>query len=174
MNSVDAIKELREQTSCGIIDCKNALEEAKGDFEKAKTILQKRGLEIAAKKGSRTAREGRVEGYVHNGNKIGVLVEVNCETDFVARSDDFARFSKDLAMHIAAMAPDYIREDEVPGDVLSDQKDKKTFLKEKVLLNQPFVKDQSKSVQDCLNELVAKIGENTFVSRFTRYKLGQH
>ena len=149
--SVDEIKELREQTSCGVIECKKALEEAKGDFIKAKEILMKRGLEMAAKKGGRLAKEGRVESYVHLGNKIGVLLEVNCETDFVARSEDFCRFTKELAMHIAAMNPDNVQ----------------------VLLQQPFVKDAGKSIQDLLNELVAKIGENTLVNRFTRFKVGE-
>jgi hypothetical protein len=121
--SLDSIKELRELTSCGVIECKKALEEAKGDIKKAKEILQKRGLEIAAKKGSRTAKEGRVESYVHLGNKIGVIVEVNCETDFVARSEDFCKFTKDIALHIAAMAPKYIRKEDIPADVLAQQKD---------------------------------------------------
>ena len=173
MNSVDAIKELREQTSCGVIDCKKALEEARGDLKKAKEILQKRGLEIAAKKVGREAKEGRVEGYVHNGSKIAVLVEVNCETDFVARNEDFTKFTKDLAMHIAAMAPEYIREDQVPAEVLRQQSNPELYRKEKVLLSQPFVKDQGKTIQDYLNELVAKIGENILISRFVRYQVGQ-
>ena len=173
MNSVDAIKELREQTSCGVIECKKALEEARGDLKKAKEILQKRGLEIAAKKVSREAKEGRIEGYVHNGNKIAVLVEVNCETDFVARNEDFTKFTKDLAMHIAAMAPDYIKEDQIDAGVLRQQANPGLYLKEKILLNQPFVKDQSKTIQDYLNELVAKIGENILISRFVRYQVGQ-
>ena len=173
MNSVDAIKELREQTSCGVIDCKKALEEARGDLKKAKEILQKRGLEIAAKKAGREAKEGRVEGYVHNGSKIAVLVEVNCETDFVARSEDFIRFTKDLAMHIAAMAPEYIKDTEVPGDVLSQHPNRELYFKEKVLLSQPFVKDQGKTIQEYLNELIAKIGENILISRFIRYQVGQ-
>lgn len=172
--SVDHIRELREQTSCGVIECKKALEEAKGDFSKAKEILLKRGLEIAAKKSGRVAKEGRVEGYVHMGNKIAVLVEVNCETDFVARNDDFAGFTKDLAMHIAAMAPEYISEKNVPPDVLAQQPDQEIFRKEKVLLSQTFIKDQSKTIQDCLNGLVAKIGENILINRFVRYKVGEH
>jgi elongation factor Ts len=171
--SVDTIKELREATSCGVIDCKKALEEARGDMTKAKEILRKRGLEIAAKKGSRTAKEGRVEGYVHMGNKIAVLVEVNCETDFVARNEDFCRFSKDVAMHIAAMDPKYISEKDIPGDVLSGIKDKEMFVKEKCLLHQLFVRDTSMTIQDYLNSILAKMGENIFISRFVRYKVGQ-
>src|SRR3990167_1044922 len=114
MASVDAIKELREMTSCGVIECKKALEEAKGDIQKAKEILQKRGLEIAAKKGARQANEGRIEAYIHLGSKLGAMVEVNCETDFVAKSEDFCKFTKDVAMHVAAMNPKYVRREDVP------------------------------------------------------------
>ncbi len=171
--SVDAIKELREMTSCGVIECKKALEEAQGDFAKAKKILQQRGLEVAAKKSGRAANEGRIEAYIHPGNKIAVLVEINCETDFVARNEDFIQFAKDVAMHIAAMNPKYIKEDDVPADFWEGVKDRKTFVKEQCLMNQSFVKDTSKSVQDYLNEIVAKIGENMFVGRFVRYKVGK-
>ena len=151
MATAGDIKRLREETSCGVIDCKKALEEAKGYFTKAKTLLRKRGLEMAAKKSDRAAKEGRVEAYVHHGNKIGVVVEVNCETDFVARSEDFCTFTRDVAMHIAAMDPENVQ----------------------VLLGQPFVKDTGKTIQDLLNELVAKIGENTVVGRFVRFKVGE-
>lgn len=171
--SLDAIKELRELTSCGVIECKKALEEAQGDMEKAKQILQKRGLEIAAKKGSRLTKEGRVETYVHLGNKIGVIVEVNCETDFVAKNEDFCAFTKDIAMHIAAMAPKYITQEDIPADVLIQQKDQGAFIKENCLLNQPFVKDPKITIQDYLNSLIAKIGENILISRFIRYKIGE-
>lgn len=149
--TADDIKRLREETGCGIIDCKKALEEAKGDFGKAKEVLRKKGLETAAKKSDRVAKEGRVESYIHNGNKIGVILEVNCETDFVARSEDFSHFTKELAMHIAAMAPENVA----------------------ALLQQPFVREQSKSIQDLLNELVGKIRENIVINRFTRYKIGE-
>ena len=149
--TAEHIKRLREETSCGVIDCKKALEEAQGDLSKAKELLRKRGLEMAAKKSDRVAKEGRVESYVHNGNKIGVIVEVNCETDFVARNDDFAKFTRELAMHIAAMNPENVQ----------------------ALLQQPFVKEPAKSIQDLLNELVAKIGENILVGRFVRFKLGE-
>src|SRR5437868_13911361 len=109
VSSVDDIKQLREETSCGVIECKKALEEAKGDFQKAKELLRKRGLEMAAKKADRVAKEGRVEAYIHHGNKIGVVIEVNCETDFVARNDDFIAFTKNLAMHIAALNPENVQ-----------------------------------------------------------------
>jgi elongation factor Ts len=150
-NMVEDIRQLREETSCGVIECKKALEESKGDFQKAKDLLRKRGLEMAAKKSDRVAKEGRVEAYIHNGNKIGVVVEVNCETDFVARNDDFIAFTKNLSMHIAAMNPENVQ----------------------ALLAQPFVKEPSKNIQDLLNELVAKIGENIQVNRFIRYKVGE-
>ena len=167
--SLDLIKELREDTNCGIIDCKKALEKAGGDLKKAKEILREKGLQMALKKASRAANEGRVEAYIHNGSKIGVIVEVNCETDFVARNESFMQFSKDLAMHIAAMAPKYIKKDDVPADVLASGVDVAAVC----LLEQPFVKESSKSVQDLLNELVAKIGENIVIGRFTRYKIGE-
>ena len=171
--TADDIKRLREETSCGVIDCKKALEEAKGDFAKAKDLLRKRGLEMAAKKSDRLAKEGRVEAYIHNGNKIGVVVEVNCETDFVARNEDFCKFSREVAMHIAAMSPKYLKKEDVPADVLAKEADKDAFIKANCLLSQPFVKEASKSIQDLLNELVAKIGENIMVGRFIRYKVGE-
>ncbi len=173
MATADDIKRLREETSCGVIDCKKALEEAKGDFNKAKEYLRKRGLEMAAKKSDRVAKEGRVESYIHNGNKIGVVVEVNCETDFVARNEDFCRFTRDLAMHITASNPKYIKKEDVPADVLNKEHDKEAFIKANCLLSQAYIKDQGKSIQDLLNELVAKIGENIVVGRFVRFKVGE-
>lgn len=171
--TADEIKELREMTSCGVIDCKKALEEAQGDINKAKEILQKKGLELAAKKGSRTAAEGRIEAYVHLGSKIGVMVEVNCETDFVAKNEDFCQFAKDIAMHIAASDPQYIKKEDVPEDVLKETEDSEQFIKERCLLEQAFVKDPSKTVQDMINLLIAKIGENIFIGRFVRYKVNE-
>ena len=167
--SLNAIKELRELTNCGIVDCKKALEQAGGDLKKAKELLREKGLQMALKKASRAANEGRIEAYVHNGNKIGVIVEVNCETDFVARNESFMQFSKDLSMHIAAMAPVYVKKEDVPADVVAGGADLKVLC----LLEQPFVKDTSKSIQDLLNELVAKIGENIVIGRFVRYKIGE-
>jgi len=171
--SVDDIKQLREETSCGVIDCKNALEQSGGDIDKAKEILRERGLQIAAKKSSRSVKEGRVETYIHMGNKIGVLVEVNCETDFVARSEDFVCFCKDIAMHIAAMDPRYIAEADIPEACLSEQADPDAFMKERCLLAQPFVKDPSMTIQDCLTALIAKMGENIIVRRFIRFQVGR-
>src|SRR5208282_4826046 len=163
--TADDIKRLREETSCGVMDCKKALIEAKGDFNKAKELLRKHGLEMAAKKSDRLAKEGRVEAYIHHGNKIGVVVEVNCETDFVARSEDFVKFTRDLAIHIAALNPKYIKKEDVPTDVLAQERDSQAFIEANCLLAQAYVKDPTKSIQDLLNELVAKIGENIVVGR---------
>lgn len=171
--SAEEIRELREITSCGVIDCKKALEEAGGDINKAQEILRKKGMEAAAKKGNRKAAEGRVESYVHLGSKLGVLVEVNCETDFVARSEDFCQFTKDVAMHIAASAPKYIKKDDVSAELLPREADREAFIKENCLLEQPFVKDPKITIHDYLNSLVAKIGENIYISRFIRYKVGE-
>ena len=171
--SVDDIRELREMTSCGIIECKKALEEAKGDLKKAKEILKKRGVELAAKKSSRTAKEGRIEAYVHLGAKIGVLLEVNCETDFVAKNEDFCRFTKDIAMQIAATSPRYIRKEDIPSDILKKEKDRATFLKNCCLMEQDFIKDSQLTIQDYLNSLISKTGENITISRFVRYKVGE-
>ena len=171
--TVDTIKELREMTSCGVIECKKALEEAKGDLNKAKTILKKRGLELAAKKGGRSAKEGRIEVYIHQGAQIGVIVEVNCETDFVAKNEDFCRLTKDIAMHIAAANPKYVKREDVPEDVLAGHKDQEAFIKENCLLQQPFVRDPKKTVQDCVTALIASVGENIFINRFIRYKVNE-
>ena len=171
--TADDIKRLREETSCGVIDCKKALEASQGDFAKAKELLRKRGLEMAAKKSDRVAKEGRVEAYIHNGNKIGVVVEVNCETDFVARNEDFIKFTRDVALHIAAVSPKYLKKEDVPEDVLSKEADKEAFYKANCLLTQAYVKDPGKNIQDLLNELVSKIGENIVVGRFIRYKVGE-
>ena len=173
MATVDEIKELREQTSCGVIECKKALDEAQGDFSKAKEILKKRGLELAAKKGSRTAAEGRIETYIHPGSKVGVLLEVNCETDFVANNEDFVALCKDIAMHIAALGPKYVKREDIPEAELSEQKDPEAYVKEVCLLEQPFVKDSSKTIQECITNLIASIGENMFVGRFVRYKVNE-
>ena len=173
MATADDIKRLREETSCGVIDCKKALEEAKGDLSKAKELLRKRGLEMAAKKSDRLAKEGRLEAYIHNGNKIGVVVEVNCETDFVARSEDFCKFTRDVALHIAALNPKYVKKEDILQDVLAREADKEAYIKANCLLAQAYVKDPGKNVQDLLNELVAKIGENIVVRRFVRFKVGE-
>ena len=171
--SLETIKELREMTCASVAHCKKALEETGGDIKKAAILLRKQGLEIAAIKQSRAAKEGRVEAYIHHGNKIGVLLEVNCESDFVARNSDFQQFTKDVAMQIAATSPAYIKRDEVPADVLEQEKNKEDFIKSSCLLEQPFVKDTSLTINDYLGTIVAKIGENIVVRRFTRYKIGE-
>ncbi len=170
--SVEEIRELREMTSCGVIECKKALEEARGDMQKAKELLKQRGVELAAKKGTRSAKEGRVEAYVHLGSKVGVLLEVNCETDFVAKSEDFCRFTKDVAMHITASSPKYLQKEEVPADVLGKEADQAAFLKMYCLMEQMFIKDTSMTIRDYLNSLILKTGENIMISRFMRYKVG--
>ena len=194
--SANAVKELREKTGAGMMDCKKALAESGGDFSKAEDLLRKKGLASAAKKAGRIAAEGAVGSYIHMGGKIGVLVEVNCETDFVARTEGFQALVKDIAMQIAAAAPQYVRREEVPASVTEkemeiaraqarDQKKPEAivekmatgkvekYFKEFVLLEQPFVKDDKKSVQDVLNEAVAKMGENIQVRRFSRFVLGE-
>ncbi|MCX5706781.1 MAG: translation elongation factor Ts [Candidatus Omnitrophica bacterium] len=170
---VEAIKELRYMTSASVANCKKALEETKGDIKKAAEFLRKQGLEIAAKKQSRAAKEGRVEAYIHHGNKIGVLLEINCESDFVARNSDFAQFAKDLAMQIAAASPLYIKREDVPAEEVAHEKNKEEFYKNHCLLEQPFVKDPGLTIKDYLGSIVAKIGENIIVRRFTRYKIGE-
>lgn len=171
--SVDLIKKLREQTGCSVADCKKALEEARGDSENAKKILQKRGLEIAQKKSERKASQGIIEAYVHHNDKLGVLLEVNCESDFVARNEDFKRFTKDVAMQIAAANPEYLSKELVPKEVLDKAGDKELFAKTHCLMEQPFIKDPNLTIRDCLNSLIAKIGENIIISRFTRYQVGE-
>jgi elongation factor Ts len=171
--SVDAIKELRHMTSASVAHCKKALEDSKGDIKKAAGLLRKRGLEIAAKKEGRIAKEGRIEAYVHPGNKIGVLLEIDCESDFVARNNDFAQFSKDLCMQIAALNPAYIKKEEVPAEALAEEKDHEAFFKAHCLLEQAFVKDSSMVVKDYLGSMVVKLGESIVIRRFSRYKIGE-
>ena len=190
------VKDLRESTGAGMMDCKKALQEAEGDMDRAVEVLRKRGLAAAAKKAGRVAAEGAVGSYIHAGGKIGVLVEVNCETDFVARTDDFQDLVRDIAMHIAAADPRFVTRDEVTEEVLEVErriareqaleqgKPEKVvdrivegkvskFYGETVLLEQPFVKDPDKTVQELLVEKVAKMGENIQVRRFSRFKLGE-
>ncbi len=190
------IKELRDKTGMGFMDCKRALEEADGDMEKALEILREKGAQIADKKASRVAREGLIEAYVHPGGKIGVIVEVNCETDFVARTDVFKQFVHDVALQIAAMAPEYVSREDVPEEVLEKEREiyrkqalnegkpehivdrivegkLQKFYQEKVLLEQPFIRDEEKTIEDYRREIVAKVGENIVIRRFTRYVLGE-
>ncbi len=172
-SSVNAIKELRDLTCSSVAHCKKALEESKGDIKQAIILLRKQGLEIAAKKQGRAAKEGRVECYIHHGNKIGVLLEVNSESDFVARNQDFINFTKDLAMHIAAVSPEYIKKEDVPEEVLKHEKNKEEYYKNNCLLEQVFVKDPSLLIKDYLGSIVSKLGENIVIRRFTRYKIGE-
>jgi len=171
--SVDLIKELRNMTCASIAHCRKALEETGGDIKKAAALLRKQGLEIAATRQGRAAKEGRIESYVHLGNKIGVLLEVDCESDFVARNSDFAQFAKDICMQITACNPLYIKKEDVPAEALEQEKDKEEFVKTNCLLEQVFVKDPSITVKDYLGSLIAKIGENIVIRRFVRYKVGE-
>jgi len=190
------VQELREKTGAGMMDCKKVLGEAGGDLAKAEELLRKKGLAAAAKKATRAATEGAVASYIHMGGKIGVLVEVNCETDFVARTEGFQALVKDIAMQIAAAAPLYVRREDVPPEVVSkeaeiakhqarEQKKPEAIIEkiaagkvekyyaETCLLEQPFVKDDKKKIQDVLTEAIAKIGENLQVRRFSRFVLGE-
>ncbi|MCH8186835.1 MAG: translation elongation factor Ts [Chloroflexi bacterium] len=164
--SVEAIKELREQTGAGIMDCKRALQESKGDLARAEEILRERGGASAAKKASRATNQGVVESYIHSGGRIGAIVEVNCETDFVARTPEFKELAHDLAMQVAAMSPLYVDDSEIPdGDEVDPQ--------QACIMQQPFIKDPSQTVQDLVNEAISKLGENVRVRRFTRFSLGE-
>jgi elongation factor Ts len=191
---LDAVKKLRLKTSAGMMECKEALKESGGDIEKAVDILRKKGIAKAAKKTTRAAGQGVVESYIHMGNRIGVLVEINCETDFVARTGDFKKFTKDIAMQIAAANPLYVNRDEVPEDALerekdiarSQMKDKPDNVIEKILagkiekyysevclIDQPFIKDPNIKIKDLVTQIIATLGENIRVKRFVRYELGE-
>jgi len=190
------VKKLRDKTGVGMMDCKKALEACGGDFNKAVEYLRKKVIEVAGKRSGRQASQGMVSSYIHLGGKVGVLVEVNCESDFVAKSENFVAFVKDVAMHIAAANPDWVSRDDVPNDVLDKEKEilKEQALKsgkpekviekiiegrltkfyaERCLLDQPFVKDTDKTIKQLLDELMAKTGEKCVVKRFTRYQLGE-
>jgi len=164
--SVQAIKELRELTGVGMLDCKNALEEADGDLDKAKQILRRRGIAVAEKRAGRETAQGLVEAYIHPDGRLGALVELNCETDFVARTDEFKALAHDLAMQVAATEPRYVSPEELPPDSDGDPRDV-------CLLAQPFIKDPNRSVQDMINDSIAKTGENIQVRRFQRFQLGR-
>ena len=188
------VAELRGQTGAGLMDCKKALTESEGDLEKAITILRKKGMASASKKAGRATSEGLIESYIHLGGKVGVLIEVNCETDFVAKTDDFKSFVKDLCLHIAAVNPICISRDEVPADLIEKEREIATsqaegkppaavqkivegklnkYFATACLLDQPFVKDGEKSVQDILNEQISKLGENMQINRFSRFQIGE-
>ena len=160
-----AIKELREKTGAGVVDCKKALLEAEGNMEKASEILSERGLALARKKADRTVDQGIIEAYVHPGGQIATLVEVNCESDFVARTKEFKELAHNLALQIAAMAPQFISLDDMPQEADSDPK-------ETCLLLQPYIRDPNKTIQDTITETIAKVGENIKVRRFVRFELG--
>jgi elongation factor Ts len=193
--TADSVKELRERTGAGMMDCKRALEETGGDMDKAVGLLREKGLAAAAKKAGRDAREGLVSSYIHTGGRVGVLIEVNCETDFVARTDEFQKLVRDLAMQVAGLAAQYVDVDRIPEDVLLAKKAalasdesvqaKPEAIREKIvegqlakwhkevcLLEQPF-RDEDRTVRDLVTEKVATIGENIRVRRFVRYALGE-
>jgi len=190
------VKELRDKTGAGIMDCKEALNTSAGDFEKAIDFLRKKGMSAATKRSSKAAKDGVVAQYIHMGGKIGVLVEVNCETDFVAKTEHFQLMAKDLAMHVAAANPLYVKPDEIPGDVINREKeiyksqalaekkpekiwDKiiegklKKYYEDVCLLNQKFIKDTDITVETLVNNMIAKTGENIIIRRFARFQLGE-
>lgn len=192
----EMVKDLREKTGAGIMDCKRALSESDGDMEKAFDILRQKGLATAAKKASRETKEGIICSYIHTGGKIGVLVEVNCETDFVARNPEFQKLVKDIAMQIAWSTPPYLRREDVPEPLLHKERElyraqaKETgkpdhviekivegkmekFFTDSCLLEQPFIKDSSITLNDLIRQKIAKVGENIIIKRFVRYQLGE-
>ncbi len=194
--SATLVKELRDRTGAGFMECKKALTEAGGNVDEAEVVLRKRGVSVAQKKADREANEGLVESYIHPGGKLGVLVEVNCESDFVARTDDFKELVKDIAMHVAATDPRYVRREEVDQEAVDKEKEIQRdralqegkpaqvvdkivegrmgkFYEEVVLLEQPFVKDNSKTIQELITEKIAKLGENITVGRMSRFKIGE-
>ena len=192
--SADQIKTLRDKTNAGFMDCKKALVESNGDMDKAIEGLRKRGVAVAAKKSSRTANQGLIESYIHLGGKIGVLLEVNCETDFVARNEMFQQFVRDVAMQVAAANPTYLNSEDVPAEIVEKEKeilasqagDKPAHILEKMLdgkikkyysqvclLEQAYVKDDKIKIKDYLTTVIGKIGENIVIRRFVRFQLGE-
>ncbi len=193
--SAAMVKELREKSGAGIMDCKEALKECDGDMEQAVDFLRKKGLATAAKRAGRATSEGTIQSYIHMGGKIGVMVEVNCETDFVAKTDDFVEFAKNLAMHIAATSPVGVTDEDVPEEIIKRERDiyrdqalemgkpekmidkivdgkLSKFFKESCLMNQQYVKDPDKTISDYLNEVIAKTGEKITIKRFARFQVG--
>ncbi len=188
-SKTELIKELRARTGAGVMDCRTAVEQAGGDLEKAVELLRAKGLATALKKASRTASEGLVEAYVHAGGRVGALVEVNCETDFVARTEEFKRLAHDVALQVTASSPEYVSREVIPADVVERQRQEfarelvgkpaaavegrlEKWFNDVVLLEQPFIRDESKQVRDILTGAIAKFGENILVRRFARFKLG--
>lgn len=164
--SAAAVKELRELTGAGMLDCKTALEQADGDVEKAKDILRQKGHAAAAKRAERVTAQGLVQAYLHHDSRLGALVEINCESDFVARTDDFRRLAQDIALQVAATNPRYLSPDDIPDGTEGDPK-------ELCLLLQPFVRDESVAIQDMITQAISKTGENIRVRRFARFELGR-
>ena len=194
--TAEQVRELRERTGAGLMDCKRALQECGGDLNAAIESLRKHGIAMAAKREARVAKQGKVEAYVHAGGKIGVLVEVNCETDFVARTEDFQQFARDLAMQVAAQQPEWLVREDVPAEVIEKEKEiyreqvaregkppqvvdrivtgkLEKFFKDVCLMEQPFIRDPDKSIEQLRKELAGKLGENIQVRRFVRFQLGQ-
>lgn len=194
--SAKTVKELRDKTNVGMMDCKKALEEAKGDLDKAVEILREKGIAKAAKKSGRSTNEGLISSYIHPGDKLGVLVEINCETDFVAKTDDFKNLVHEIAMQVAAANPLVVKREDIAEEVVEKEKeiyrnqaknegkpekilDKivdgkvEKYFKEVCLLEQPFIRDQDKTITDLLNEAISTLGENITVKRFARYRLGE-
>jgi elongation factor Ts len=192
--SPEKVKQLRDKTNAGMMDCKKALVEAKGDLAAAETILRKKGAASATKKAGREAKEGVIGSYIHVGDKVGVLVEINCETDFVARNESFRSFVKDVTLQVAAAAPLYVKRDEVPANILATEKEvagaqiqgKPAAVLEKIvagkvdkyystvcLLEQAFVKDNTKTINDLLTAKISELGENIVIRRFTRFQVGE-
>lgn len=192
--TTEMVKELREKTGAGVLDCRNALRDVEGDFDKAAEILRKKGLALAEKKAEREANEGLIEAYVHAGGKLGVLVELNCETDFVARTDEFRELAHDVALQVAATNPQYLAPGDVPADVVDREREwqreqvapgKSEEVVDKILegklnkyfgdvclLEQPFIKDESVTIRELITNTIAKLGENIQVRRFARFELG--
>lgn len=194
--TTEMIKQLREATGAGILECRKALENADGDYNKAVTYLREKGLAMAAKRADRTAAEGVVELYSHGNGRVGVMVEINCETDFVARSEAFRKFAHEIALQIAASAPQYVKEEDIPADVLENeskiaeararQEGKpenilprivegavKKYKDETVLMRQPYIRDESLTIQELYNQTLVSIGENMVIRRFQRWQLGE-
>jgi len=186
----DLVKQLRARTGAGVMDCRAALQQTGGDLDKAVEWLRAKGLATAAKKAGRVATEGLVEAYIHTGGRVGALIEVNCETDFVARTEDFKRLVRDLAMQVTAAAPQYVSREEVPPEAIEAQRRRfaaelsgkpaaavdgrlEKWFSEVVLLEQPFIRDENRRVRDIVTEAVAKLGENVQVRRFARFRLGE-
>jgi elongation factor Ts len=188
--TTDMVKTLRARTGAGIMDCRKALEDANGDLDLAAELLKAKGLAAAAKRADRAASEGVVEAYVHAGNRLGALVELNCETDFVARTDDFKTRAKELAMQVAAASPRYLSKDDVPVDAIAEQRavfkadqpaasdadlDRRIaqWMSEVTLLEQPYIRDAGKKIGEMITDAIARTGENIRVRRFSRFKLGE-